>query len=139
MPGSKSEGLTTDWRGLALVGLLALVLRLLYLGESASSPFFTSPVVDARTYVDEALALAGGAWAGPPGPFWQPPLYPYLLGFIFKVCGENYYAPRLLQALLGAASCVLLWCIGRRIFPPPIALGAGLAAAAYGPLIYFGG
>ncbi|MSR81860.1 MAG: tetratricopeptide repeat protein [Candidatus Latescibacteria bacterium] len=139
MRGSESGALPEGWRWGVLVGLLALVLRLLYLNESAASPFFASPVIDARTYVDEALALAGGAWAGPLGPFWQAPLYPYFLGVVFRVCGENYWVPRLLQGLLGAASCVLLLRIGRRLFPPPIALGAGLAAALYGPFIYFGG
>lgn len=139
MRGSESAAGRRHWRWAALVGLLALALRLIYLGESASSPFFSSPVIDARTYVDEALALAGGAWAGPPGPFWQAPLYPYFLGLVFKVCSEDYWVPRLLQALLGAASCILLWCIGRRLFPSALALGAALAAALYGPFIYFGG
>jgi tetratricopeptide (TPR) repeat protein/4-amino-4-deoxy-L-arabinose transferase-like glycosyltransferase len=137
MRGSSGETPRRDWQWPALIGLLALALRLVYLGESAASPFFASPVIDARTYADQALALAAGE--APPGPFWQPPLYPYLLGLVFRVCGENYWVPRLLQALLGAGSCALLYWIGRRFFSPAVALGAGLAAAAYGPFIYFGG
>jgi len=131
--------LTNPYGRVVLIALLALVLRILYIHESASSPLFEVPMVDARTYVDEAMNLAGGAWAGEPEPFWQPPLYPYSLAFLFWLCGEDYYLPQLLQALLGAAICVLIYVIGNLVFPPAVALGAGLAAACYGPLIYFGG
>lgn len=126
--------------GMALfIGLLALGLRLLYLREISASPLFAVPVVDAKTYVEDALYLCAESWAGRPAPFWQPPLYPYALGLLFWICGENYYLPRLLQALLGAVNCVLVWTIGRRVFSPAVGLVAGLAAAGYGPLIYFGG
>ena len=124
---------------LILIGCLALILRLLNIHESASSPFFETPVIDARTYVEDALELAGGSWAGKPEPFWQPPLYTYFLALLFWAGGEDYYLPRLIQALLGAGSCILLFLIGERLFTPGVALGAGLAAACFGPLIYFGG
>jgi tetratricopeptide (TPR) repeat protein len=123
----------------ALIGLLALGLRLYYLSEIAASPLFAVPVVDARAYVDEARYLSEVSWAGQPKPFWQPPLYPYLLGLLFAAKGENYYLPRLLQALLGALICGLTYLLGLRLFPPAVAVGAGLAAIFYGPLIYFGG
>ena len=123
----------------ALIVLLALGLRLYYLNELSPSPLFSVPVVDARTYVDDARYLSEVSWAGRPTPFWQPPLYSYLLGFLFAVGGENYYLPRLLQALFGALVCGGTYLLGLRLFPPAVALGAGLAAAFYGPLIYFGG
>ena len=122
-----------------LIGCLALALRVSHIHESAASPFFDAPVIDARTYTEMALDLAGGAWAGAPKPFWQPPLYPYFLALIFWIGGENYYWPRLVQALLGAGSCILLLAIGHRLFTPGIALGAALGAACYGPFIYFDG
>jgi tetratricopeptide (TPR) repeat protein len=123
----------------ALIGLSALCLRLFYLSEISASPLFAVPVVDARTYVDEARYLSEVSWAGQPKPFWQPPLYPYLLGLFFAANGENYYLPRLFQALLGALVCGFTYLLGLRLFPPAVAIGAGLAAVFYGPLIYFGG
>ena len=139
-----SKGGETNWfwelRSQALlIGCLALALRVSHIHESAASPFFDAPVIDARTYTEMALDLAGGAWTGEPKPFWQPPLYPYFLALIFWVGGENYYWPRLVQALLGAGSCILLLAIGHRLFTPGIALGAALGAACYGPFIYFDG
>ena len=139
-----SKGGATSWfwelRSQALlIGCLALALRVSHIHESAASPFFDAPVIDARTYTEMALDLAGGAWTGAPKPFWQPPLYPYFLALIFWIGGENYYWPRLVQALLGAGSCILLLAIGHRLFTPGIALGAALGAACYGPFIYFDG
>ena len=40
---------------------------------------------------------------------------------------------------MGTLTCVLVYLLGRRVFGTGIGLGAGLAAALYGPLIYFGG
>jgi tetratricopeptide (TPR) repeat protein/4-amino-4-deoxy-L-arabinose transferase-like glycosyltransferase len=133
------NGRRFSWRRAALLGLAALALRIAYTWESASSPFFDAPVIDARSYVEDALELAGGSWAGQQGPFWQPPLYPYFLGLVFWLVGEDYWLPRLVQALLGAAACVFLYLVGQRLLPQAVALGAGWAAALYGPLIYFGG
>ena len=121
------------------LGLLALSVRLLYLHGIQDSPLFTTPVVDAGTYVADARYLNDESWLGRPAPFWQPPLYPYALALLFRICGDNLLIPRLLQAILGAAVCILTYLIGRGIFSPAVALAAGLAAALYGPLIYFGG
>ena len=128
-----------DSLGLALLALAALAMRLVYLYQAEKNPFFEMPVVDARGYVELARNLASGGWQGYPMPFWQPPFYPYLLGALFYLLGENYYIPRLLQASAGAATCVLIFFLGRRIFSAQVGWAAALAATLYGPLIYFQG
>ena len=117
----------------------ALILRLAYVYEIADNPFFTSPVVDAFTYSQQAAAIAGGAWLDyAPGPFWQPPLYPWLLGAIHWLAGDGFFlAARLLQAALGALSCALLFLLGNQWFGRRVGLVASAALAAYGPAIYF--
>ena len=125
--------------GVVAVFALALSARLYYLHEIRASPLFTAPVVDARTYVEEARYLSEVSFAGRPAPFWQPPLYPVLLGVLFALAGDDLYLPRLIQAVIGALVCVLICLLGYRVFGAGIGLGAGIAAALYGPLIYFGG
>ncbi len=130
------------WRGgpgAAAVFTLALAIRLAYLGGIGDSPFYDAPVVDARTYADAARELAAGAWLGPPAPFWQPPLYPYFLGAVWALTGVDWTAPRVLQAFIGALTCVLLWRLGCRTLTPALGLAAALAAALWGPLVLFGG
>ncbi len=125
--------------GVVAVFALALSARLYYLHEIRASPLFTAPVVDARTYTEEARYLSDVSFAGRPAPFWQPPLYPVLLGVLFALAGDDLYLPRLIQAVIGALVCVLICLLGHRVFGAKIGLGAGFAAALYGPLIYFGG
>ena len=67
---------------------------------------------------------------------YRPPLYPLMLAAVYEVCGHVPAAVRLWQALLGAATCALLYGIGRRIGGE----GCGLIAAAMGalyPLLVF--
>ena len=133
--------ITRRWMftGLVAVFALALSARLYYLHEIRASPLFTAPVVDARTYTEDARYLSEVSFAGRPTPFWQPPLYPVLLGGLFAVAGDDLYLPRLIQAVIGALVCVLICLLGHRVFGAGVGLGAGFAAALYGPLIYFGG
>ena len=126
--------------GLALLALSALTLRLLYLLQADDSPLFFHPIVDARTYVRTALHLSAGQWLGAPQPFWQPPLYPYFLGGLFALFGEDYHLPRLVQAVSGTAVCLLVFFLGRRAFSSStVGWFAAAAAALYGPFLYFEG
>jgi Flp pilus assembly protein TadD len=140
---ASSNPAAPDWRRFrihAALFALALILRLLHLSSmAASSPFFTSPVVDAYTYTLQARAIAGGAWLDfTPGAFWQPPLYAWFLGAVHKLSAEHFFVlARVLQAVLGALSCALLFEIGRRVFGTACGIAAGVGLALYGPAIYF--
>ena len=128
-------------RDLGLAGgvlLLALAVRLVYLAHSADNPFFAAPVVDAHSYMAQARQLAEGSWVGDK-PFWQPPLYPYFLASIYAVSGDLLWTPRCIQFLLGAASCALVFALGRQVFGTRVGLLAGGMACLYGPSIYFEG
>ena len=98
--------------GVVAVFALALSARLYYLHEIRASPLFTAPVVDARTYTEDARYLSDVSFAGRPAPFWQPPLYPVLLGVLFALAGDDLYLPRLIQAVIGALVCVLICLLG---------------------------
>jgi tetratricopeptide (TPR) repeat protein len=103
-----------------------------------ASPYFANPVVDAATYDEAARAIAAGQ--GYPEPiFWQPPGYSYFLSMIYKLAGAGYLAPRIAQALLGAASATMTAWIGARFFGSRVGLIAGCGAALYGLLIYYDG
>ena len=124
----------------ALLLLSALALRLGYIHEHGASPFFDAPVVDARTFIDQARAIAGGDLAGGPEPYWQPPLYIYLLALVCWLLPDSYFVGiRLLQALFGAVSCLLVYGLARRAFGEPAGRIAGCAAALCGTFLYFEG
>jgi 4-amino-4-deoxy-L-arabinose transferase-like glycosyltransferase len=126
------------WPLSAAVFAVALALRLAHVLALRQSPYFEHPVLDAETYYWASRALAAGeGWAEPV--YWQPPGYPYFLAAILRIAGPGFLAPRLVQAGLGGLTAALTCAIGVRVFGRAVGLGAGLAVAAYGVLIYFDG
>ncbi len=123
------------WRP-ALLLLAPLLVRAIAWLELRGDPFFRLLVVDARSYHDTAVQLAGGLFRADL-PFWQPPLYPHLLGVLYAIGGPNPDLARWLQIVLGSLSCVLLFRLGSRFFGRTAGWTAWGIAALYAPLIYF--
>ena len=120
--------------------LAALALRLGYLWEHRASPFFDAPIVDAQTFLNQALALASGPFWGGDEPYWQPPLYIYLLAFVCWLLPASYFVGiRLVHASLGVLSCLLVYALARRAFGERVGRIAGVATALCGSLLYFEG
>jgi tetratricopeptide (TPR) repeat protein len=120
------------------VFLLALGLRVVHVWQIRRSPFFDVLLGDAHGYDEWARRIAGGEWIGR-DVFYQAPLYPYFLGVIYALIGHSLLAVRLIQAVIGAASCALLVLAGRRFFSPTVGLIAGIGLAVYAPAIFFDG
>lgn len=136
-PGAVS-GLLARVPSWALVLAVALSVRLAYL-LTAHGPAFEAPLIDADYYdfLGERLARGEGFDAGP---FWQPPLYPLVLGGLYWLGGHSLWWPRLLQALLGAATAALAYGVARRASGSNKAgLLAGLLVALHGPLVFYDG
>ena len=125
-------------RSMLVLFAVALLLRLLHVLAMRASPYFENPVIDAATYDDAARSIAAGH-GHPDIIFWQPPGYSYFLSWIYLAAGPGYLAPRIVQALLGAASAVLTAWIGASAFGRRVGLAAGYGVALYGLLIYYDG
>ena len=124
---------------LLLVVGVAFAVRAVYLLQLRGSPFFDVPIVDEKTYLEQAEEVASGKIFGGSKPFWQPPLYPYFLALLYRSFGRNFLLLRGASLALGALSCGLIYLIGRRVFGGTVGLLAGIMAAAYGPFIFFEG
>ena len=117
---------------------VALAVRLIHIWQIRSSPFFDVLLGDANGYDLWAQQLAGGDWIGSQV-FYQAPLYPYFLGVLYSAFGRDLLAVRIVQAVIGSASCVLLGMAGARLFSPRVGAIAGLALALWAPAIFFDG
>lgn len=124
--------------GVAAIFASALALRVLHVWQLRSAPFFDLKLGDARSYHDWAQAIAAGDWLGSTV-FYQAPLYPYFLGSLYALIGDDAMVVRLCQSLLGALSCALIADAGRRLFSPAAGLVAGGLLAIYAPAIFFDG
>src|SRR5262245_48389225 len=86
---------------------VALLVRLVYLYQSADNPSFRAPIVDAGTFDRLARQLADKGTLSP-DLFWQSLLYPVTLAGIYRGTGGSIVAARILQSLLGVATCWLV-------------------------------
>jgi tetratricopeptide (TPR) repeat protein len=123
---------------LGIIALISFALRLINIAELRHSPLFAVLIGDARQYDSWAQEIAGGQWMGHEV-FYQTPLYPYFLAIVFKLAGHQLIVVRVVQALFGAASCVLLGISGRLFFDRRVGLISAALLAFYPPAIFFDG
>ncbi|HKY06649.1 MAG TPA: tetratricopeptide repeat protein [Candidatus Binatia bacterium] len=143
MPRSKAAGggpgaSYAKWLDAVAVISIALVLRVVYLLQIESIPLFVHLAGDARTYDEWAQRIVAGAWLGNEV-FYQAPLYPYFLAVWQSLFGHNLWAIRVVQIVLGAISCGLIYFAGDKLFGRRAGLAAGLLLAFYAPAIFFDG
>jgi Flp pilus assembly protein TadD len=137
--GTSSPASPRRW-AVALAGLwfAALALRLIYLAELHGTPFFSVLIVDGQRYDAWAQQIAAGNWLGSEV-FYQTPLYPYLMACLYKLAGHQVFLVKIVQAVLGASSCVLLAIAGRRFMNWRVGLIAGMLLAIYPEAIFWDG
>lgn len=134
-PGSWGRG---DSAWLLVIGLVALGLRLGYVLEYAGHPIGRMPWVDEGAYWTRALEIRSGRWL-PDRPFYQDPLFPYLLAGLMEVVGPGIARLRVALACLGALTPAAVFLAGRWGLGRAEGVAAGLVAAAYGPAIFTDG
>lgn len=62
---------------------------------------------------------------------WYPPGYPLFLAIIYAVCGHSWFAVRLLQSVLGAATCALTYRLATKMWDARVAWFAGALFVLY--------
>lgn len=117
---------------------LAFVLRLFYVESIQGIGFFRQPLSDAAVFDERAREIASGDLRGG-ADFVHAPLYAYFLGAVYAFLGSDPWIVRLVQAILGAASCLVLYAATRRLFDNRTALLAAILLAVYPPAIFFDG
>src|SRR5262245_9450670 len=129
---------STFYTRAVIIFVAALTVRLVHVWQMRGTLFFSVLMGDARGYDTWARQLAAGDWIGR-DVFYQAPLYPYFLGLIYAVVGHDLLAVRVIQAIVGAISSVLLGYAGWQLLSPSAGLIAGLMLALYPPAIFFDG
>lgn len=121
--------------------LIALSVRVAYLVEMPNIPFFDAipQSLDHFNFDRSAISFSQGDWLAraPNNSF--APLYKYFLGVIYFIFGRNFHAIYLVQFVMGAFSCVLVYWIGKNIFSHRAGLLASLGLAFYSTQIIYEG
>lgn len=118
---------------LALIFATAFFVRLGVSSDLGSTPLFRTPQLDSREYFTWAEHIAAGnfAWPVPPA---HGPGYPFFLGALLAIFDGSLAAVRLVQAALGAVTCLLAARLSGRLFGRTAEILTGIALALYGPL-----
>lgn len=129
------------WGALLLVIALAFGLRSLAVEQhEARHPLAQRPAIDEASYDSWAREIAGGELLGREI-FFQEPLYPYVLGGVYALAGdepaEQRRAARWLQAGLGALAAGVAAALAARLFGTRAGWVAGLLVALHRPSIWF--
>ncbi len=121
-----------------IIFAVALTVRLIHVWQLRPSPYFDVLMGDANGYDQWAQRIAAGDWIGSEV-FYQAPLYPYFLGVLYAIAGRDLLMVRVIQAIIGSTSCVLLGLAAARFISPRAGLLAGLGLALWAPAIFFDG
>ncbi len=122
---------------LGVVLALAAALRLAHVWALRDTPWFEHLVVDPGYYDLWAQHIAAGNWLGGDRAFYMDPLYPYVLGALYRLFGRDLLAVRLVQVVMSVGSCALVARLGTMLGGPGVGLGAALWLALYKPEIMF--
>ena len=133
-----------------MIAVVGFAVRFVYLLQARQhDPLFFSPQMDAEYHLRWALAIASGT-DFVHGAFFRAPLYPYFLAGLMKL-GLGLFGARVVQALLGGASCGIVYLLARRILAGGGRSGlsaraqentariSGLVMAIYSLSVYFDG
>jgi cytochrome c-type biogenesis protein CcmH/NrfG/4-amino-4-deoxy-L-arabinose transferase-like glycosyltransferase len=124
-----------DRKILLAIILIALALRVVYVFDISDSPYFGNLTLDEFWYDAKAKDVLAGDLLAATGTF-RVPLYIYFTAGVYAVFGTSVIALTLIQALLGAALCGLLYATGKRMFGTLTGVVAGLGFALYGMAVY---
>jgi len=114
----------------------ALAVRLIYLSGAKAAPTFFIPILDSQSYLQLAQRIAADLPTGEQL-YWQPSFYPLFLAGIFQLFGESICLVKIIQSVIGALSCVMIYWVGRLGFSHREGLIASVIMALYGPVIFF--
>jgi 4-amino-4-deoxy-L-arabinose transferase-like glycosyltransferase len=117
---------------------VALLVRLASLYCDSLLPLFRHLRLDSQIYADAGKAIAGGDWLlGHDVLHWSP-AYCYFVGAVYTGLGAGPWALRGVQLVLGLG--VVLWTMEacRLLWGDRWARVGGLAAALYGPFVFYG-
>jgi hypothetical protein len=117
---------------------VAVAVRVASLLDARDAPDFANPIFDAAALDEIARAIADGGGVDC-RLFLQSFLYPLLLGVLYMVPGASILSVKILQLLLGVATCWLTARIGRHWMGPIAGACAGTIVALHGPVIFFEG
>ncbi len=118
--------------------LLGVLVRVLFTLQVRDIPFYYHPVVDSGFFHQWAKFKAQTAWVDGALPFREPG-YAFFLAILYRVFGESLTIARLVQAVLGGLTALLVYQVGATLFNRAAGAVAGVIFSLLSLAIFFTG
>ncbi|HNT35086.1 MAG TPA: glycosyltransferase family 39 protein, partial [bacterium] len=119
---------------LLLFFITGFFLRVLHLAGMTKAPDFHAPILDSLYHDLWATRFVQGQL--PQEPYFRAPLYPTLLGCLYRFFGRDLFIPRIFGIFLGLGAAGLVLAIGTRVFGRAVGILSAGILLFYWPLIY---
>jgi predicted membrane-bound mannosyltransferase len=136
---AKKSIISTDKRDFLLLGgilLTALLVRLIALVDLSGTPYFSFILWDEQIYHEWAKRIAEGTFSSK-SIYEFAPLFAYVMAFLYKIFAPDLVYVRVLNVVLGVATCWFVYLIGTTLANRRVGLFTCLVAALYKPLILY--
>jgi tetratricopeptide (TPR) repeat protein len=120
---------------LLIIVAVAFAIRVVVALQIGAMPLSRTPQYDSLEYLGWARHLVTQDFTWPVTPP-HGPAYPFFLAALLVLTGSSLTAVRVIQALVGALTCLFVARATTRWFGERAGLGAGLILALYAPLIW---
>ncbi len=125
------------WLIPSVIFCISLGIRLAYLLTIKNDPLFTTPILDAKFYSDWALQIAHKT-SSASSAFFVEPGYAYLLAFVYKFFGQNFFPIILLQIILGSLTQTILFLCAKELWKNTLASTVtALIVVLFQPFIFY--
>lgn len=118
---------------LLFIFVLAMSLRIIAISEGTSA--IESDEIEYDRLATSLLSGNGYVTAAGLPTSHRPPLYPAMLAAIYAVFGHSYFAVKIIQAVAGSATAILIYLLAENIFNKTTAILAGLLSSFYMPFL----
>ncbi|MBN1526913.1 MAG: tetratricopeptide repeat protein [Candidatus Omnitrophica bacterium] len=126
----------------AVIFFAAIAVRLLYIHQLKDTYFFAPFKGGYDDYIFDnwAREILKGNWLGDGVLYiYRMPLYGYALALLYFIFGHHYLPVYIVQALVGAGTCLVIYAIGAVLANRAVGFIAGLFNALYGVFLYYTG
>jgi len=136
-------GIELNMKKLTKIILLVLLgisagLEVLYFLQLNQTPFAHLLMVDAKAYHLKALQIIEEGWINK-SVYYQAPLYPYFLAFIYKLFGVHFFWVQGIQAALSLFTVLIIFWLGKILFNEKVGLFSAATFVFYGVFLFYSG
>ncbi|MDF1545587.1 MAG: glycosyltransferase family 39 protein [bacterium] len=124
------------WKWPVILGLAAVVVRLIYLIGLSSDAGFLVPQIDERWHWEWAQQIVQESFWGD-GAYFRAPFYPYLLGLFYYITSGSIFWAKFLQLLLCFGTTIGIYSLAQHLFDRRTAIVSSLIYVFYGTLVFY--